>query len=401
MPDKPYLSLAERDRRYKLVREAMKERGLDALLVWGDGGKWDWKMANMHYLSGGIGGNGEEGLMFFPLEGEPTCIIHGGGGKSILDAYLEYGIWVTDFHDQHNDGYVKFPVELLKQLKLTKATIGIPGLLERGRKIMFPSGIFTALREELPKTDFRDASDLIEDIRAVKSPEEIALMERAAQIGEAAIDTLAEVARPGVPENEVVAAMFHTMISQGSDIPIMFLWNAGRPLYIANMAFTRGRPLQNGDIILAEFSPRFHGYCAHPTQSVVVGDWPDEEWEKLYQAHLASYRAGFNALRPGITVGELAKVFNEPFVAAGFPPSRGKGWHGMGLGTEGGKGGGATPINEALASEVFREGWTLAFESKTHSLDKSKGILVGDVVLVTHDGRRRLGKREPEIRICK
>ncbi len=38
----PRLSLAERDRHYKLVREAMKEQGLDVLLVYGDGGDWDW-----------------------------------------------------------------------------------------------------------------------------------------------------------------------------------------------------------------------------------------------------------------------------------------------------------------------------------------------------------------------
>ena len=62
MQNKPFLSLKERDRRYKLVRQAMRERGLDALLIWGHSGKWDWHMANIHYMSL-VGGNGEEGFL--------------------------------------------------------------------------------------------------------------------------------------------------------------------------------------------------------------------------------------------------------------------------------------------------------------------------------------------------
>lgn len=394
MQDKPYLSLAERDRRYRLVRQAMRERGLDVLVVLGHSGKWDWHSANIHYLSGGVGGNGFEGLMLFPLEGEPTIIK--GHARSFVDAWIEYGTWITDFRSPKG-GSLKPIVELLKQSKLTKATIGIPGLRQQ-TGIAFSSEMFTVLREELPEADLRDASGLIEDIRAIKSPEEIVLMERATQIGEAAIDTMAEVARPGVPENEVVAAMYHTMLSQGADLPIMFLWNSGRAMYVAREVFTRRHPLQKGDVILTEFSPRFHGYCAHFNQSAVIGDWPDDEYPKVYQAARAAYRAGYNALRPGITTGELFKTLWEPFGAAGLMNS-GLLFHGEGLGNEGIESRGPT-ANEKDPT-VIREGMTIAFEPKACLPDGTRGIILGDVVLVTHDGRRRLGKREPEIVICK
>ncbi|MFC2057210.1 M24 family metallopeptidase [Chloroflexota bacterium] len=395
MQDKPYLSLAERDRRYKLVREAMREHGLDVLVVLGHSGKWDWHSANIHYLSGGVGGNGFEGLMLFPLEGAPTIIK--GHARSFVDAWIEYGTWVTDFRPPEGGSQLNPIVKLLKELKLTKATIGLPGLHQQ-TGIAFSSEMFTALRAELPEADFRDASGLIEDIRAVKSHEEIVLMERATQIGEAAIDTMAEVARPGVPENEVVAAMYHTMLSQGADLPIMLLWNTGRAMYVAREVFTRRRPLQNGDVILAEFSPRFHGYCAHFNQSAVLGDWPDDEYPKVYQAAQAAYRAGYNALRPGITAGELHKAFWEPFGAAGLMNS-GLLFHGEGLGNESiGSGG---PSTKKQDPTVLREGMTIAFEPKACLPDGTRGIILGDVVLVTRDGRRRLGKKEPELVICK
>jgi Xaa-Pro aminopeptidase len=406
MQNKPFLSLKERDRRYKLVRQAMRERGLDALLIWGHSGKWDWHMANIHYMSL-VGGNGEEGFLVFPLEGDPTLFIW---HRSLyqVQAWLEYGSWITDFHGREDGSFVKPVVKVLKQLKLTTAPIGIPGLFEQDG-IMFPSGTFTALREELPKADFRDASGLIEAIRAVKSSEEIALMERSAQIGEAAIDTLAEVARPGVPENEVIAAMFNTMITQGADIPIMFLFDSGRvKTGGGRLAFTRKRILQPRDIIFMEFSARVHGYGSHLNQTAVVGDWP-EGCEKLYEAWLASYRAGFNALRPGITVGELSQAFYEALAPTGFKyaaPGAPDGYrygavffHGTGWGNEAPSG--SWPIPEKQASIVIREGMTLGFEPGASLLDNSMGVRMGDTVLVTRDGRRRLGTKEPKIVICK
>src|SRR4030042_6179810 len=123
MQNKPFLSLKERDRRYKLVRQAMRERSLDALLIWGHSGKWDWHMANIHYLSL-VGGNGEEGFLVFPLEGDPTLFIW-HRSLSQVNEWLEYGSWITDFHGREDGSFVKPVAKVLKQLKLTTATIGI------------------------------------------------------------------------------------------------------------------------------------------------------------------------------------------------------------------------------------------------------------------------------------
>jgi Xaa-Pro dipeptidase len=400
------LSLKERDRRYTLVRQSMRERGLDALLIWGHSGKWDWHMANVHYLSQ-VGGNGEEGFLVFPLEGDPSLFIW---HRSLyqVNAWLEYGSWIKDFQSREDGSFVKPVVRVLKQLNLTQAKIGIPGLLEQDR-IMFPFGIFTALSAELPKADFKDASGLIESLRAVKSEEEIALMERSAEIGEAAIKTLAEVARPGIVENQVIGAMFETMISEGAEIPIMWLYDAGRVRTGGGrLAFTRRRRLESGDLIFMECSPRVQGYASHFNQTAVIGEWP-KEGEKLYEAWRASYRAGFNALRPGITVGELCRAFHEALAPSGFKYATADGpggynygasfFHGSGWGNEPPQG--RWPAAEKQAPIVLREGMTLAYEPGASLLDNSLGIRIGDTVLVTRDGRRRLGKEEPGIVICK
>ena len=395
MQDKSLLSLAERDRRYKLVREAMKHRGLDVLLVFGDGSKWEWLMANVHYLSGGVGGNGEEAFMVFPLDGEPTVILW-GSGTEFAQGWVEYGSWITEWRNRTAGSFAKAAVERLKELNLTKATIGLPGMLETDA-IQLPLSIYNTLREELPEAVFKGASGLIEDIRAVKSPEEIALMKRAQQIGDATMDVMAEVIRPGVPYREVSAAAFKTMLSHGCDVPLQFIMHVG--MSRGRMTFIQERPFKKGDIVLVEFSPRVHGYCGHLNKAFLVGDWPDEQSEKVYQAALASYRSGCNALKPGITVGELSKAFSEPVLAAGFNP-RGIHCHGTGLGTETGIRCRANSV-EPQASVVIREGITVGVEPGARSLDDKYAINMGDLVQVTRDGARPLTDRKLEIVICR
>src|SRR5687768_11382324 len=93
LPPRPGpLSLAERDRRWAAVRAQMAKRGLEALVVWGDSGKWDSKMGNVLYLTQ-IGGNGEVATCVLPLEGEPTVLLW---SDMMAIEWLSGQDWVTD-----------------------------------------------------------------------------------------------------------------------------------------------------------------------------------------------------------------------------------------------------------------------------------------------------------------
>ena len=62
------LTRDEGERRWKLVRGAMEERGLDCLIVWGSFGNFSSLSANLRYLSN----SANEGYLVFPFQGEPT-----------------------------------------------------------------------------------------------------------------------------------------------------------------------------------------------------------------------------------------------------------------------------------------------------------------------------------------
>ena len=71
-------------------------------------------------------------------------------------------------------------VEAIKDRKLEKATIGV-------EKARIHQSIFEELSERLPDAKFVDAFEMLLDVRAVKSPEEIAKLKRASDITEQSI----------------------------------------------------------------------------------------------------------------------------------------------------------------------------------------------------------------------
>ena len=93
----PQISLAERDRRYKLVREKMAAEGLDILLLPANTSRWEQTMADSRYLTG-IGGFATEVLTIFPAEGPVTAYVFNRptGGSRFRTGSKTSGTAATD-----------------------------------------------------------------------------------------------------------------------------------------------------------------------------------------------------------------------------------------------------------------------------------------------------------------
>ena len=83
----------------------------------------------------------------------------------------------------------------------------------------FPHGMFEHIREAFPNAIFEDVTNMLGDLMGLKSPEEVACMERSIAIVEAGLKRVREVARPGVPDFKVFTALYTTMMEEGSEIP--------------------------------------------------------------------------------------------------------------------------------------------------------------------------------------
>lgn len=390
----PQLSVAERDRRWKLIRQEMSGRNLDCLIIYGHSGRWGTDMANVRYVSQ-VGHQAQEAILVFPLDREPICNLWGKSTHG--DWNLRAQSWVSDLREGMVPSWSGGVVDRIKELGLERGRIGVVGL--GGEKLREPEGripylTYSRILEGLPDTRFENFSEVFWELRLVKSAEEIAFHEKAAEIGDLAIKAMIETARPGVREYEVYANMIYTMLKNGSEHPPMLIWQASpTPLHAGWLP--TARPLERGDIIVNEISPRYGGYWAHPHQPVAIGE-PRKEYQEMFKVCLESFESGMSVLRPGITLGEFEAAFAQPIKEAGYT------WihplfHGLGLEIA------ETPwasipgaYSGTEPSKVIKEGMVFAPEPMVGTLDKKKGIPLGDTVVVTEKGARRLSKRKLE-----
>ncbi|MEU6662002.1 M24 family metallopeptidase [Streptomyces sp. NPDC046821] len=304
----PTLSTAERDRRWALLRDFLTTHGLDALVVFGWG-----RHTYDQYLTGEQQGS----VVVLTHTGEPVSI----AGDVPLEHYDEAGTryprWVNDI--RIGDPADRLP-EILAEHSLTAGTLGIVGLTSRSVDEwdgVIPYTTWQAVASKLPKATFVDVGDAFETLVMVKSPEELTMVRKAAEIGELACAAFADAVRPGVLESAAPAAALHAIVANGG-------WTA-EPWILERAGSSRfawGRPewmsmggaphtLRRGDSIAAEIFSFYGGFESQQQMDVCLGE-PDRLLRELEEVCLESYRAGIDALRPGIRFAELCEIMHEP-----------------------------------------------------------------------------------------
>ncbi len=302
----PTPSLQERDRRWAAVRKEMAARGLDCLVLCGWPAMWDFNIANARYLCP-IGGNAEFNVLVFPASGEPTSFIY---SPVFTDDWRGAQDWVADVRPRRGT-FADSVADRLTELKLTGAKIGIDGLagpLDPDGWV--PHSMYMRLQERLPGMTIVNLEDMLEKIRTVKSAEEIAILDKAAALGDLMLQACRDTARPGVKECEVYARMMQAMLANGGEEPTLFLWAADKHPYPHPFRVPTTRPLENGDMIICEMHPKFGGYFTHVERTFCLGK-PEPRYLDIYDACLAAYRRGLELFGPGAKISEAMDAVRD------------------------------------------------------------------------------------------
>ncbi len=141
--------------------------------------------------------------------------------------------------------------------------------------------------------------------------------------------TCRDVARPGVKECEVYAAMMHTMLANGGEEPTLFLFAADRHPYPHPFRVPTTRPLEKGDMIICEMHPKFGGYYTHVERTFCLGE-PEPRYLDIYEACLAAYRKGLDMFKPGAKISTAMNAVRDVITGSGFGICE-AGIHGHGL----------------------------------------------------------------------
>jgi len=179
----------------------------------------------------------------------------------------------------------------------------------------------------------RTGSSLVNDLRRVKTAEEVEAMGRACRTVERAMEAVAPRVRPGVSMAELVEEVEYQLRLAGSRTPSFatHIFTGLDPDSLDSSTHTARVPLAEGMSVMFDFGGVVDGYCSDFGRTVVAGE-PSQELLDAYEVMRAAYEAGRAACRPGALAREVNAACRAPIEEAGLGPHfRHRMGHGIGL----------------------------------------------------------------------
>lgn len=210
----------------------------------------------------------------------------------------------------------EFMADIVKEFGGEKARIGV----EMGG-YYYSARAHADLVRALPLAEFSDADLLVNWIRIVKSPAEIAIMRQAGRIADAMMQRTIDTIKPGVRECDVAAAAYHQMISGTPDFGGSYSCSPPNicigERVIAPHAHWTDEPLAPSTILNLELSGVRHRYQVVLSRTVSLGK-PAPSYQKLADAVVEALNAALESVRPGRTCSEVEGVFRQTLARHGF-----------------------------------------------------------------------------------
>lgn len=346
------------------AREAVEQRGLEALVCLFDG---------VHsYLEA----NPIFDLTGFKAMDEAAAIVDGDGVLLVVSP-----AWDADRARECAGSHVRVVAvddvagELASRLS-GMAPVGVVGLGSVPRRLA--DAVAAAARETVA------ADDAVLGRQRPKDDEEIAKARRASEVAEQAYGVMLESLRPGVTEYELVARLDAEVTRLGGDDDFLLMSSApsGRPVRAPS-----ARRLEAGDVLNAEISPSVAGQFVQICRTAIVGPATSERRED-YELLLTALRAGMDTARPGATVAEVVAAIDEPIVAAGFPqytrpPHIRVRGHGQGIAS-------LSPGDIVHDNDVVLEEGMVFTMHPNQPTPRSGYMMCGEPVIITTSGARAL-----------
>lgn len=167
------------------------------------------------------------------------------------------------------------------------------------------------MKQRYPLHSYRRSARILKELRGIKTPLEVAVMQEAADITHAAFNRLLPFIRPGVMEYEIEAEIYHAFLSRKSPGPaynsIVASGDRARTLhYIAN-----NQECRDGQLVLMDFGAEYGGYCADLTRTVPVNGRFTKRQKEVYDACLHLHRFAKSLLKPGVSFAGYQKDIGE------------------------------------------------------------------------------------------
>ncbi len=310
----PWFSEDEYRSRYARIRAAMVERDLECLVIYGCGGYLgtDPAQPNVVYISSYA--SFVQTYVVFPLEGEPT-LFHTWGNHHRISKEM------THLKDVRIGGMDQTPFRVadrLQELGLRNKKVGIVGAMAWAN-ISLPHEQYMTITEALPETEFEIVTRWFEDLRLVKSEEEMAYVRRGAAMTDAVYEIMVLATRAGVRPCDLFNIVLRAAHDMDGKIPFGHV--GATPMANPDMAYAHPyalkTPIQMGDVVMTEIAVGWGGYFGKIWGTYFMGD-PTPEYEKMFRAAQAAHADLHAAIKPGVKGSELKGACLGAIQRAGF-----------------------------------------------------------------------------------
>jgi Xaa-Pro aminopeptidase len=364
---------SEYEARLTIVRAGMAREGMDALLVFCGPATY----ASCRWLTN-----------FEPVFGSVFVVIRPDGISVCADGMLHAEpmhsmVWncnVADLRCSAGPVYGGAPDEVA-----TLAADACKGAKHVGLAggALIPAPLHATLVRRLG--ELKPGDRVISAARMIKSPAEIAYMERSGEIADAAFVALFAALKPGMLETEAAAVVVETMHKLGA-IESFRTCVVGGKLAGLKHAYPRERRLEAGEMLFLDLGTSYRGYASDTSRTGVIGAKPNPAQASLLSLSQDLYSSGLEQMRPGNTIDDVAQAliktakgtaYEQDFYASGFG-------HGIGLDLFEAPGG-----LFAGSPAVLQPGMTVAYEPMVVVEGLGTGV-IEDTILITDSGYRLL-----------
>lgn len=322
------ISTDELERRWRLVREGMKAQGTDVLVMQNDN---EWLGGYVRWFTDLPAKTAYPMTVIFPIDDEMTTITCGGrppgdfgppgwsmrGVKRRLTAPYFRTLHYSNLHD------AELALDVLATWK--KGKIGIVG------QPMMSATFYEYLRKNLSQATFVDSTDLVDQIKAIKSDEEIGLIRKTASLQDEAMEYAKKVIRPGRRDFEIIADLVHKVTDLGSEEQLVMGGSGppGRPVPMQKRRY-QNRMLREGDQFTLLIEVNGPGGMYTEIGRIFCIGKRIPELEDAFETAKEAQKVSLKLMKPGADPGEILRAHNEFVTAKGFAPETRLYAHGQG-----------------------------------------------------------------------
>jgi Xaa-Pro dipeptidase len=382
-----------RRHRVEATQQALRNSDMDALLLWKDENVRYLTSLRAQLIAGKMTSlNG----VLLTRDADPVLLCSGGE----IDKASMGMSWLTAAHpipimEQRElvDGFVKATLSpLLDELGVAGGRLGVDQV---------NYSLVESIASHLPDLQPTDGDHLMQQVRLIKSEDEIAIIEEACAIGDAVTQRAIDSSRSGRRENEVAGDAMQTLFYMGGEMAhvITPFVASGEHMSPPHRICT-DKIIRNGDLCFIDIGAMWNGYFADIGRTMMVGR-PSPMQKRVYTSVYRGLLAGIDQMRPGRTNQDvadaiIAEVREHGFGANLFSLFIG---HGIGMGAN------EPPyIGETMpGSTVFdlKPGMVFAVEPLVWVPDVrgGGGVRIEDMVLVTEGDPRILSRVEYDDRL--